>query len=250
MHKIKHYLKKITNPVAQIKLTTPVAIIMGAVFISISIIGYGLITRINTSNGKTVIFTGRDVNASDYVDENSDSKVVVIEYSDTECPYCISLHPTMKQLREEYSDKVQFVYRHFPLTRIHPRAFDESKAIACAGKVGGTDKYFKYIDTLFDYKSERQSETNSSPILPANAKEDFANKIGLNIKDFNKCMGSDEAKKEIENSINDGIQAGVEGTPSTFILVKTKDGYEIVSMIDGARQKSYFDAAIQEALNK
>jgi protein-disulfide isomerase len=153
MQKIHHYIKSIT-------LTTPIAIIIGAIIISLGLMGYGLITKGSTPTSPSTMFKGKTIEKSDYVEGKENSKVVVIEYSDPECPYCISLSPTMKQLRTEYSDKVAFVYRHFPLSN-HANAFGESKAIECAGILGGSQKYFAYIDALFEYKNSKQNQTNN-----------------------------------------------------------------------------------------
>lgn len=231
-------------------LTTPVAIIIASIIIAGGLMGYGAIVQGGTPDSKVAMFAGKGIDDTEYVDGNTDSKVVVIEYSDPECPYCISVYPTLKQLRAQYKDKVAFVYRHFPLTTIHPHALNESKAINCAGVVGGTQKYFEYVDALFEYKIPKQSQKNPSPQLPSSGKEDIAKSIGLDMQKFTECMDSKQAEKVVIDSMNDGVAAGVQGTPSTFVLVKTRKGYQVISMVDGARDQSYFSAAIEEALSK
>lgn len=186
----------------------------------------------------------------DYVGGNADSKVVVVEYSDPECPYCIQIHPTLERIKNNYSDKIGFVYRHFPLTQIHSHAFDESKAITCAGSLGGNKKFFEYIDALYSYKLARQTTINPSPLLPVNGKEDIAANLGLDKNAFAACLNSDEAALAVNASINDGVQAGVQGTPASFVLLKTRKGYEIVTMIEGAQSYEYIQAAIEEALSR
>lgn len=232
------------------KLTTPVAIIIAAVIISGGLIGYGAITQGTNSNTKATMFTGKAIDKTDYIDGKVDSKVIVVEYSDPECPYCISVYPTLKQIRTKYTDKIAFVYRHFPLTDRHPHAFDESHAIICAGKVGGATKYFEYMDALFGYKVPKQSQSNPSPQLPLSGKENIAKEIGLDMLAFNSCMKKDNTEKDIKDLLSDSAAAGVQGTPSTFVLIKTRKGYEVVSVIDGAQSIGYFEAAIEEALNR
>jgi predicted DsbA family dithiol-disulfide isomerase len=63
-------------------------------------------------------------------------------------------------------------------------------------------------------------------------------------------MKNDDTEKIVLNSINDGITAGVQGTPSTFVLLKTRKGYETVSMVDGARPYEFFKAVVEEALSR
>ena len=226
-------------------LTTPVAILFGAAIIAVGIVAYGFITRVDAPVAGVTMFKGRVINAVDYVEGSANSKVAVIEYSDPECPFCTALHPTMKQLRTEYAGKVAFVYRHFPLTQIHPHSFDESRAIACAGTIGGTKKFYEYIDALFGY-----NVNNKTTQLPATGKEDIARGVGLDSSLFSSCMNNKQAEDTVNASINDGVTAGVQGTPSTFVLAKNRKGYEVVSLVDGARPYEYIKAAIEEALAK
>lgn len=263
MQKIHHYIKIAESYIKKISLTTPVSIIIGSVIIALSIIVSGVMIRNIIANTRTQVsqndagankepgkFTGRPIGGSDYIEGNKDAKVTVVEYSDPECPYCILAYPTIKKLREEYAGKIAFVYRHFPLVQLHSHAFAESQAIDCAGVVGGAQKYFKYMDTLFEYKSPRQTQTDPSPQLPATGKEDLARSVGIDVAQFSSCLKNSKSSDIINASMNDGVKAGVDGTPTTFVLVKNGNGYDVVANISGAQQYSYFKAAVDEALSK
>jgi len=243
------------------KITVETAILLNAFIIGLSIIICGFIIQNKGVSGRVVndqpvgvaqatTFAGKAIDNMDYVDGKASSDVVVIEYSDPECPFCIQLHPVMEKLRADYSNKVAFVYRAFPLTSLHPKAFDESKAIYCAGVVGGKAKYYQYVDALYGYKVTKQNQANASPALSATGKEDLARQVGLSLPAFNGCMSDQKTTDAINNSLADGAAAGVQGTPSTFILVKNGSGYDQIAMIDGARQESFFKAAIEQALKK
>lgn len=225
-------------------LTTPFAVIIGSIIIAGGLMGYGAITR-GGNQAPTTPFTGRPVDPTDFVSGNKKSDVILVEYSDPECPFCVQAHESIKKIRNDYANKIAFTYRYFPLTQIHPHAIDESKAIFCAGKVGGEKKHFEYIDALFDYKL-----TNKTTQLSATGKEDFARQIGLDTQAFTSCLTSKEALDTINASTNDGIAAGVQGTPASFVLLKTRSGYKTVSMIDGARPYEYFKTVIDEALSR
>ncbi|MEZ0208630.1 MAG: DsbA family protein [Candidatus Paceibacterota bacterium] len=225
-------------------LTTPLAIIIASVILGGSHIIYGALAQGNATSA-SVLFAGKPVDASDYVEGNEKSKVTIVEYSDPECPFCVTLYPTLKQIRDEYKDKISFVYRHFPLTQIHPHAFDESKAIACAGILGGKDMYYEYMDALYNYKSAQQTTQ-----LPVTGKTDLALNVGLDKVAFENCLANPTTGAIIDAATNDGVQAGVQGTPSTFILLKTKKGYETITMVDGARPYEYVKAAVDEALSR
>ena len=70
---------------------------------------------------------------SDWIRGGRNAEVSVVEYSDLECPFCKRHDATMKQLISEYDGKVNWVYRHFPLTQLHPKAPKEAEAAECAG---------------------------------------------------------------------------------------------------------------------
>jgi protein-disulfide isomerase len=228
-------------------LSTSTAIIIGALLISFSHIGYGILMSDAQSNGtaKSELFKGRPIDATDLATGKTNSDVIVVEYSDTECPFCAQLHPTMKKLQEQYGSKVSFVYRYFPLTQIHPDAFDEARAVYCVGKIGGAQKRMDYINEMFTYKIGKQNM-----VLPKGGRESLAKNIGIDGKAFDSCMQSSEPGDAVNASTQDGITAGVEGTPATFILTKTRKGYEVVSLVSGARPYEYFKATVEEALAK
>jgi protein-disulfide isomerase len=226
------------------KLTVPAAIVLAACILGASHIVYGMVSQ-GQPRAAASYFSGKPVDSSDFVEGKKDSRVFVVEYSDPECPYCVSLHPTMKQLRNDFGGSVAFVYRHYPLTQIHRNAFDESKAIQCAGTLGGAKKLYEYVDVLYGYKFGNQTTE-----LPASGKEDAASLVGLDKDSFAACVQSDAAAQAVNMSVNDGTQAGVDGTPTTFVLSETRKGYEIVATIVGAQQYDYFKAAIEQALSK
>src|SRR3990167_9400150 len=83
-----------------------------------------------------------EVTDKDWYKGNKNAKVVMVEYSDLECPFCKSFHPTMQQVMKDYGDKVKWVYRHYPLN-FHANAQKEAEATECAGKLAGNDGFWK-----------------------------------------------------------------------------------------------------------
>lgn len=241
MSKIQSLIYKIRHSVT---ISTPAAIILGALLLSVSHIAYGFITS-GQKAPSVAYFSGRNVDSADFVEGSKDEDVYVVEYSDPECPFCVTYYPTLKKIREEYKNSAAFVYRHFPLTDIHPHAFDESKAIACAGTLGGAAKFYEYMDRLYAYKSEKGQTT-----LPSNGIEEIAKGVGLDTASFASCMKNEAASDTVNASMSDGVQAGVEGTPTTFVLKKTRKGFEVVTAIVGARDYAYTKAAIEQALSR
>lgn len=178
------------------------------------------------------------VTGSDHILGNPNAKVVIVEYSDTECPFCKSFHPTMQRIIGEYGDSgtVAWVYRHYPLPR-HSKAPKEAEATECAGKIGGNTKFWEYTKKLFETTlGNDQLDTKELPKI--------ATAIGIDEAAFNSCLASGEMKARVDADTASGNKAGVRGTPHSIILVKGK----IVDTIDGAQSYENVKAQIEEAL--
>lgn len=85
---------------------------------------------------------------TDYIRGDKSARVILFEYSDYDCPFCKRVHPTLVQLLENNKGKVAWVYRQFPLTQLHPQARVKAEAALCAGKIGGSDAFWKYSDAI------------------------------------------------------------------------------------------------------
>lgn len=82
----------------------------------------------------------------DHVIGGVNAKVAIVEFSDFQCPFCQRFHPTMQRVLQEYGDDVKWVYRHFPLDSIHPRARPSAAASECAAE---QDKFWEFMNALF-----------------------------------------------------------------------------------------------------
>ncbi len=139
------------------------------------------------------------------------SKVEVVEFSDFQCPACRRFFPTIKSIKEEYKDKISFKYYNFPLVTIHEYAMGAALAAECAND---QSKFWEYHDVLF---------TSPKDLTKSTLKE-LAAGIGLDTAKFNACLDSEAKKNEVEADINEGVNKGIEGTPTVFINgVKLED---------------------------
>ncbi len=167
----------------------------------------------------------------DHIRGNKDATIAIIEYSDFECPYCHRVHPTYKQIMAEYGDDVMWVYRHFPLTSIHPKAMPTAIASECAAEVGGNDAFWKFADMVVE---------NQNYDYPAIGKS-----IGLNEKKFADCLAKNEYEAYVTQQETEGVAAGVNGTPGNIIYnVETKDS----RLVPGARSFDMFKPDIDAML--
>ncbi len=144
---------------------------------------------------------------------SDDARYVLIEYSDLECPFCKSFHPTAKQFLEENTTDVAWVYRHFPLTQIHPKAQKSAEATECAAEQGGNDAFWNMADAVIE----------KLPELELSKLPDVASEIGLNGNQLKTCLDSDKYSKKIKEDVDNATKVGVQSTPSN-VLFDTKTG--------------------------
>ncbi len=167
----------------------------------------------------------------DHIIGAKNAKVTLVEYSDFECPYCDRHAPTMKQVLEAYPNDVRIVYRHYPLS-FHPNAQKAAEASECAAKLGGNDKFWQMHDKLFDAREGG---------LSIEVYKKAAGELGLKQADFDKCLDSGEMAARVQADEASGNDAGVSGTPATYV-----NG----SLVEGAQPFAAFKAAIDQALNR
>jgi protein-disulfide isomerase len=129
--------------------------------------------------------------------------VTIVEFSDFECPYCKRVLPTLTQLEEKFGDKVRVVYRQYPLS-IHANAAKAAEASLCAHDQG---KFWEMHDLLF---AEQQKLT--APDL-----KEKAGRLELDATVFAECLDSGRHAAVVQADFNDGIAAGVDGTPAFFV---------------------------------
>ncbi|MCF7830799.1 DsbA family protein [Candidatus Gracilibacteria bacterium] len=183
----------------------------------------------------------KPVSKNDHLRGNREAVITIVEYSDLECPFCKSFHPTMKKVLETYPDKVNWVYRHFPLPFHNPLATQEALASECANKLGGNDKFWEYIDLVY------ANTTSNGKGLEIEELPKMAEEIGLDQDKFQKCLVAEEFKSHVQKDSSEGGQAGVSGTPGNFFVNNlTKE----IIPIPGALPFSQLQSLIDNVVNK
>ncbi len=129
--------------------------------------------------------------------------VTLYEFSDFQCPHCKTAAPVLKKVVEASNGKVKLVFKQYPLPG-HPRAREAARAAVAAQKQG---KFWEMHDLLFEKQDELQTASF----------EDFAKRVGLDIKRFKADMSSKETDQKIESDIAEGRAAGVDSTPSIYV---------------------------------
>ncbi|MFA6304307.1 MAG: DsbA family protein [Patescibacteria group bacterium] len=147
------------------------------------------------------------LSGTEYIRGNKNAKVKIVEFSDYQCPFCSRFHPTMQQVMADYGDKVAWIYKHFPLDSLHPNARPAAEASECVGEQKGNDGFWQFTDGLYGEQDK---------IGPDFFKE-LAQKIGVNMSEFNNCVSSRKYQQKVEADYQEGLSYGVDGTPGSFV---------------------------------
>jgi protein-disulfide isomerase len=203
-------------------LAIPIAIVAGFGLIALAIYfsGFGtpaapaaapVVGQNNTLQASGKI---RPVDSSDYIKGNPNAPILIVEYSDYDCPFCKQFHETMSRIMDEYGvgGRVAWVYRQFPLTQLHPNADRISQAALCVGELGGNDAFWNFTDKVF---AERDlNEPTNITKLP-----EYAEEVGVSRENLVACLESGRHVETVKQSLADGAQAGIQGTPNSYVIV-------------------------------
>lgn len=256
-NKISEELHQINNNLKDKKsksLSISTAIILGSMLVGLfSFAGTyaGIVTAggVKSSSNTAFVdpdkmFGGREIAQNEVLYGNKDAKVVFLNYSDTECPYCKAFHEDgFKKLRESYATNkdVAIVYRHFPLS-FHTLAPKESEASMCVRDQLGVGGYEAFLNSV--YATTKSNNSLDPTLLPKLA----AAITGVNLDTFNSCLSSGKFAQQVQDDLADGAAAGVTGTPHSLVLIKTDTGYQILAKIEGARDFNYIDKVLKQAI--
>lgn len=224
-------------------LAIPIAIVIAGVLIAGAVV---------YSSGKTgnalepQKFSGdleqmTPVTANDHIRGSADAPVKIVEYSDTECPFCKRFQDTMNEVIDTYGKdgKVAWVYRHFPIDSLHSKARKEAVALECANEQGGNDKFWSYADRLYE-------------VTPANNGLDptelpkIAQYVGLDTVKFNTCLASTKYDKHIEDEVQNAAVTGGNGTPWSIVVGKNGKKYPLSGAQPYTIVKQLIELAFQE----
>lgn len=180
----------------------------------------------------------------DPIKGDKNAKVVIIEWSDFQCPYCKRFFTdTESQIMKEYVDtgKVRFVYRDYPLS-FHQNAQVSAEASECADEQG---KYWEFHDVLFTKGS------GDGTGLDAASLKQYAADLKLDTSKFNTCLDSKKFASEVQKDMSEGSTAGITGTPGFVVGIIQSDGKTVVGeKVSGAQPFANFKAVIDAQLAK
>ena len=181
--------------------------------------------------GKTLTFTLGGQTFTREANGDVNSPVVIAEFSDFQCPYCMQAVPTIQQLEKKYAGKVQIVHMNFV---VHSGARLAALAAECAGEQG---QYWAMHDAIFS--QQKYDKAGLSQIAVG---------LGMDKTKFEACLDSGKYETAVDAEQSAGDSIGVQGTP-TFLIGKIKNGQLSGKTVVGALPLSSFETEVQTALN-
>jgi protein-disulfide isomerase len=159
----------------------------------------------------------------------AEAPVTIVEFSDFQCPFCGRLAPVMRAVLAKYPTQVRLVYRHLPLTSLHPNAEKAAEAAVCAQEQG---KFWEMHDLMFADQSG----------LEIDALKGKAKRLQLDIKSFDECLDSGKERDAVMIDTHAAEQLGIGGTPASFINGRFINGVrsldELSVVIDDELQRA------------
>jgi hypothetical protein len=188
-------------------ISVPVAIIVAGLIIAGAVMytNRGNVPNSPSANNNVPADVEGDINAlrpvdeSDWVNGNRDAKIKIVEYSDTECPFCGRLHDSLKQVVSDYDGQVAWAYRHLPLAQLHSKAPIEAHATECAGELGGNEGFWNYTNLL--YETTPANNGLDLALLPK-----FAEQIGLDVNAFNQCQEEGRHQDKVQEDFDNAVE--------------------------------------------
>ncbi len=152
----------------------------------------------------------RAPSTEDHIVGSLSAPLVLIEYSDFQCPYCNLVSPTLKRIVAESNGQIAWVYRHLPLESIHPNAKPAAVASECVTEQLGNDGFWKFADEMFANQAK----------MSARYYEQVAVGLGADAANFKSCVASGKYESRVDADTQEAMTNGGQGTPYTVLYGK------------------------------
>ena len=159
------------------------------------------------------------INRNDHIRGPANAPISLVEYGDYQCPHCAAAYPIVEQVQLYFRGRMCFVFRHFPLTEVHPYAEVAAESAEFAGAAG---KFWEMHGALF----QNQAILNVAAILAIGAT------LGLPEASMRQALETGQYRNKVRSDFMGGVRSGVNGTPTFFINGVRHDGpYDFASLI-------------------
>jgi protein-disulfide isomerase len=147
----------------------------------------------------------------DHILGPGNAPVMLVEYGDYECPHCAAAHPVVKLVLKHFGDTIRFVFRHFPLSQVHPNAEAAAESAEYCGAYG---RFWEMHDGVYENQDQL-----GLPLLFS-----LAGALGLSEAELREALVSGTYEGKVKSDFLGGVRSGVNGTPSFFINGRRHDG--------------------------
>ena len=172
------------------------------------------------------------ITRNDHIRGPANAPITVVEYGDYECPHCGLAYPIVNRVLLSFSGRMRFVYRHFPLTEIHPHAEIAAESTEFAGAAG---LFWDMHDALF----ENQSRLSITTIFL------IGTELGLPETAIRNALETGQYRNKVRSDFMGGVSSGVKGTPAFFINGVRHDGpYDYASLVSAIQTRAAADTNI------
>ena len=159
------------------------------------------------------------IQSDDHVEGSSDALYTLVEYGDYECPACGTLFATIRELHSQFGDNVRLVFRHYPLSGIHPHAQQAAEAAEAAA---AQNRFWEMHDVLFEHQSALRTKDLHK----------YSEQLGLDSERFRRELKRRVYEETVREDFRRGVANGVYGTPGLFINgVRHNDGLDLPSIL-------------------
>lgn len=185
----------------------------------------------------------RPVNKDDHIRGNPSAPIVIVEYSDLECPACNYFHGEMDKLMRDYgvNGQVAWVYRHLPIEQNHKKAWHEAIASECVAELAGNEAFWTFVDLVFE-------NTPGNDGLDLNLLPDLAEQAGAPRSDFEFCLSTERTRPLVEEDYQEAMErSGARGTPHN-VIIAAGEQLPLPGAVDYSRLRSYVDMIFQQMI--
>jgi protein-disulfide isomerase len=165
------------------------------------------------------------VSERDHVLGPATAPVTLVEYGDYECPFCGAAHKSVEQVLQVMGNDLRFAFRHFPLSQIHPHAYQAAEAAEAAGAQG---RFWELHDLMF----ENQDRLGLRDLIG------YAGALGLDLERFVTDLRGHAHAGRLREDFLSGVRSGVNGTPTFFVNGLRHDvGYDVEVLLEALRSE-------------
>jgi hypothetical protein len=201
------------------KLSIPSAIVLAGLVIAVGIIISN--AKPSTEDNNIVYANSSKIsfeplNESDHIIGGLSSPVIILEYSDTECPYCKNFQTYMQKVVSTYeSGKVAWVYRHSPIDALHQKSRKEAEATECVNELGGNSAFWTMLDAIY-------ANTPSNDGLEAFKTSTTCKNPALMLNNLLPVLQAENMLPKLNLVFKTSAKAGANGTPYSLLILKEK----------------------------